>query len=345
MVSRIVSHLADDFAHTTLGEIDQTRSYQKEVLKGPNDGAGLFAIKNLYRLNDPILISSADGIGFKLMTALKCDKYEGIGTDLVALGINSIMSKGARPLYFLDRFVTGNLKAAPFLKIKNSIVAACDEAHCALIGGETAEHPELYKEKHFDISGFSVGVADRSQMLGAHKVEEHDIIVALSSSGLHTSGFLVAEKIMFDKLGHKPNDVLWQNEQGIQTVADELLRPSKIYHKAIKSLLDHEIHISAITPTVDGIAESIKRIVPINLTARVELGHYEMPRIFSYLIEKGGLLPDTMLKNFNMGLGLILILPKNQWEDAKALLRSADETFSQVGIITKDEGQRCLVKI
>lgn len=347
MVSRIVSHLDADteFAHSTLGEIDKTRARYKEVVKGPNDGAGLFAIKNLYEQTDPILVSSADGVGFKLMTAILCDKYEGLGKDLVATCINNIISKGAEPLYFLDRLATANLRSVPLLRIKNSVVAACDEAYCALIGGETAENPALFQQKHFDLAGFCVGVIDRANLLGAHRVYENDAVIALPASGLHTAGFSLVHKVMFEKLKHRPNDVLWQNEHGIRTVAEELLTPTKIYSKAVSHLIKAGI-VHAITPIMgDGIEHSIKRLVPINLTADIRLSDYEMPRIFNYLKEKGELSDTLMLNHLNMGIGLVLVVANEQKDQAIAKLREVGEKAFLVGIITKDKGQRCQVKI
>lgn len=346
MVSRIVSHLdADaDFAHSALSEIDKTRARHKDVVLGPNDGAGLFAIKNLYEVTDPILVSSADGIGYKLMTAIMCEKYEGLGQDLVATCINNIISKGASPLYFLDRLATANLRSVPLLRIKNAVVAACDEAYCALIGGETAENPALFQQKHFDLAGFCVGVADRTKLLGAHRVEENDVILGIASSGLHTAGYSLVHKVMFDMLGHKPNDVLWQNEQGIRTVADELLEPTKLYKKAIDAL-SKNINISAVSPIMnDGISQSIRRIMPINLTADIELGHYEMPRIFSYLKEMGQLGFDCMQSNFNLGIGLAVIVPKTECCPALSILEDLGEKAFLIGTITADKGTRCLVK-
>jgi phosphoribosylformylglycinamidine cyclo-ligase len=335
-----------DFASSCLNEIDKTRTRVKEVILSPNDFAGLFSIKALcQRFDDPVLVSGTDGIGTKLLVAIAYDKFDGLGQDLVAMCANDIATKGAEPLFFLDYFATANLRAVPFVKIVNSIVAACDEIDCALIGGETAEMPSLYAQKHFDLAGFVVGVVERSQLLGAHLVGEGDAILGIPSSGLHSNGFSLVRKIMFDKLQHKADDVLWHTEQGVSTVVDELLCPTKLYPKIVHHLIEKGIRLHAIAHiTGGGLTENIPRILPPHLMAELDLGKVEIPRIFGYLMDNGPISWKEMMKTFNMGLGLVIVLPFAQKEQALSSLEAIDEKAYHVGQIKRLEGgERCRV--
>lgn len=337
-----------DFASLCLHEIDKTRSRMTEIIKSPNDFAGLFSMKELCkRFDDPVLVSGTDGVGTKLLVAIECERYEGIGQDLVAMCVNDIATKGAEPLFFLDYFATANLRSVPFIKIVNSIVAACDRVNCALLGGETAEMPSLYAHKHFDLAGFAVGVVDRCKILGAHLVKENDIILGISSDGLHSNGYSLVRKIMFETLKHKPHDVLWQTERGVRTVADELLAPTKLYSNAINRLMRSGVRLSAVAHiTGGGLLENIPRVLPLDLMASIDLSGQEIPRIFSYLMEHGPVPKMEMLRVFNMGIGLIIILPNDQKELALSLLTEDGENVFEIGVIkTNEGGNRCQVKI
>ena len=337
-----------DFAATCLLEIDKTHCRKNEVINNPNDFAGLFSIKELcQRFDDPVLVSGTDGVGTKLLAAIICEKYDGLGQDLVAMCVNDIVTKGAEPLFFLDYFATSKLRSVPFVKIVNSIVKACEEINCALIGGETAEVPALYATQHFDLAGFAVGVVDRSQLLGAHRVSEGDALLGLYSSGLHANGFSLVRKIIFDKLQHRPNDVLWQTEQGIITVADELLRPTRIYVHQIKMLLQNGINIKALAHiTGGGLLENVPRILPQDLMADIDLSCLSIPPIFSYLMERGPIGQEEMLRTFNMGLGMIVSVDPRDLTRASAILKENGEMASEIGVIKKHKGdERCRVRM
>jgi len=335
-----------DFAATCLTEIDKTRARDSDVIKSMNDFAGMFSLKELCRrFDDPVLVSGTDGVGTKLLVAMACEKYDGLGQDLVAMCANDIATKGAEPLFFLDYFAASNLKAVPFVRIVNSIVAACDEIDCALIGGETAEMPGLYAHKHFDLAGFAVGVAERSQLLGMHRVHEGDALIGLSSSGLHSNGYSLVRKIIFDKLGHRPNDVLWQTERQVMTVADELLMPTKLYVNPIKRLLQ-EVPLNAIAHiTGGGITENVPRIISLDLAASIDLSAITMPRIFTYLMENGPLSQEEAVRTFNMGVGLVIALPAEFKDRSLDILKECGETAFEIGKVIKCEGgPRCQVK-
>lgn len=335
-----------DFADACLKEMDKTRVRSKEVIKSPHDFAGMFSIKDLCkRFDDPVLVASTDGIGTKLLAAITCQRFDCLGQDLVAMCANDVITKGAEPLFFLDYFATANLKSVPFVKVMNSIVTACDEIDCALIGGETAEMPSMYAHKHFDLAGFIVGAVDRKNMLGIHRVKQGDVIIGITSSGLHANGYSLVRAIMFDKLGHKSNDVLWETERSVCTVADELLIATKLYVNCVKAMLADGIGIHAIAHiTGGGLVENVPRVVPAELKARITLPEGKLPRIFSYLMERGPVNFDEMVRTFNMGIGLVVILPQSEAKQALHNLKQMRETAYVIGEITEsDGGPRCQV--
>lgn len=335
-----------DYASHCLDEVDKTRSRIKEVIKSHNDFAGMFSLKAMgERFNDPVLVSGTDGVGTKLLVAIDCEHYDGLGQDLVAMCVNDIATKGAEPLFFLDYFATSELRSVPFTRIINSIVRACDEINCALIGGETAEMPKLYAHKHFDLAGFAVGIVDRPAMLGAHKVNEGDTLIGIKSSGLHANGFSLVRKIMFEKLSKKPHDVLWQNERGVSTVADELLRPTRIYANLINALMKNNVNLHAIAHiTGGGIVENLPRILPAHLMAQVDISDMPTPKIFSYLMEHGPVSRQEMLRTFNMGIGLIMAVHENGDDVVAALKEQGEEAFV-IGEVTEHQGgERCRIK-
>lgn len=335
-----------DYASNCLKETDKTRSRTTEVIKSPNDFAGLFSLKELLtRYSDPVLVSGTDGIGTKLLVAIACETYDGLGQDLVAMCVNDIATKGAEPLFFLDYFATSHLRAVPFAKVINSIVLACDEIDCALIGGETAEMPQMYAHKHFDLAGFAVGVVDRPKMLSQQKVKEGDLMIGISSSGLHSNGYSLVRKIMFDKLNCKPNDVLWQTELGVSTVADVLLTPTKLYANLIKKLMKSDLKLYAAAHiTGGGLIENIPRVIPIDLAAHLDLSDIKTPRIFRFLMENGPISYQEMVRTFNMGIGLVLIVDKDQ-KDALNIIKECGEEAVVIGQVSKHQGDmRCLIK-
>jgi len=334
-----------DYAAHCLTLLDQTRSRRREVIKSNNDFAGLFSLHAINeKYADPILVSGTDGVGTKLLVAIECDSYDGLGQDLVAMCVNDIACKGAEPLFFLDYFASSNLKHVPFTKVVNGIVQACDEINCALIGGETAEMPKLYAPKHFDLAGFAVGVVDRAHLLGAHRVQEGDKLIGIKSSGLHANGFSLVRKIIFEDLKLKPNDVLWQTEAGVITVADELLKPTRLYANLVKNLMSAGLNISAIAHiTGGGIVENIPRVIPDHLAARIDLTGIACPRIFQFLMDKGSVSPSEMMRTFNMGIGLIIAV-SCQEQHALLKLRDCGEEAEIIGeVIGFQGGNKCQV--
>lgn len=334
-------------AETCLSELSDSLGQKNEVIKSPNDFAGLFALKNLLaNYKDPVLVSSTDGVGTKLLTAIECENFDGLGQDLVAMCANDLLCKGAKPLFFLDYFATGHLKDAPFNMVLNGIIRALNEIDCALVGGETAEMPGLYQKAHFDLAGFIVGIAEREKLLGAHLVKENDAVIGLKSSGLHANGFSLVRKIVFEKLKLKPYSWLWQ-ESG-STVAQELCRPTLLYHHAIETLKNAQVDLKALAHiTGGGLLGNIPRILPQNLMAKLELSPLEILPIFKFLAERGPVRAEEMLKTFNMGIGMVLVI--NNLDKNKSLdIINNSTTFSaiELGSITKKYGDSsCSIKM
>lgn len=336
------------FADHAIKNLPQSRSHVEHVITSPNDFAGLFSLKEIAKnCEDPVLVASTDGVGTKVLAAILCEKYDGLGQDLVAMCANDILTKGADPLFFLDYFAAGNLKGVPFSKLVSGMIMACDEINCALIGGETAEMPTMYENKHFDLAGFIVGLADRKNLLGAHRVTEGDSIIGIASSGLHSNGFSLVRAIMFDKLKHKANDVLWQNEKGVVTVADELLRPTTLYQQTISALRSAGVEVHALAHiTGGGIKGNVSRVIPAHLTAHLDMRHVSIPPIFSYLKSKGPVETDEMLRTFNMGIGMVAIIKSNHKDLAIKTIKECNEIAYELGSIAiNQENDRCLIKV
>lgn len=335
-----------DYADQSIREIPKSRSRAKQVIASPHDFAGLFSMKELVKnYDDPVLVASTDGVGTKVLAAIACESYDGLGQDLVAMCANDILTKGAEPLFFLDYFATANLRSVPFSRLLTGMTQACEEINCALIGGETAEMPALYAHKHFDLAGFIVGVAERSKMLGRHHVKEGDAVIGIASSGLHSNGFSLVRKIMFEKLKHRGNDVLWQSEKSVSTVADELLRPTILYQNCINALKNAGVKLNALAHiTGGGLIGNVPRILPAHLKAYLDIRHIKIPSIFSYLAKNGPVEALEMLKTFNMGIGMVAIVEQGQQTLALETIRQCQQTGYEIGSIQPlDEGARCQV--
>jgi phosphoribosylformylglycinamidine cyclo-ligase len=337
-----------DYADRSIKCLIPSRSRSKHVIASPHDFAGLFSIKELVKhYDDPVLVASTDGVGTKVLAAIACESYDGLGQDLVAMCANDILTKGALPLFFLDYFATANLKSVPFSRLVNSMTEACEEIDCALIGGETAEMPALYAHKHFDLAGFIVGVAERSKMLGRHLVKEGDAVIGIASSGLHANGFSLVRKIMFENLKHRANDVLWQSEKSVSTVADELLRPTILYQHCITALRNAGVKLNALAHiTGGGLLGNVPRILPAHLTAELDISHIKIPNIFSYLAKNGPVDEQEMLRTFNMGIGMVAVVDAGLQSLALDIIKANHQIGYEIGIIKVNEGsQRCQVKM
>jgi len=285
---------------------------------------------------DPLLVSSTDGVGTKLLLAIDHDFYDNIGIDLVAMCVNDLIVQGAEPLYFLDYFATGVLSNQVATKIIKSISEGCIQSNCALIGGETAEMPGLYEKKHFDLAGFSVGIVERDSLLPSNKITEGDIIIGFPSNGLHSNGYSLVRNIINQK-NIKTSLPMPNNSK--KTISEVLLDPTKIYVKLILDLLNNTSGVKAISHiTGGGITENLPRVFPdTSVTAQINLSSWDRPEIFTWLKNLGNIDEDEILKTLNCGIGLTLIVDPNELENISNYLNKINEDYFIIGEIINNK--------
>lgn len=278
------------------------RTNRKELISGVGGFNGLFSIPAGYK--EPVLVASTDGVGTKLKLAFALNKHESIGIDLVAMCVNDLICSGAEPLFFLDYFATGKLSPEQARDVVKGISDGCLQSNCTLLGGETAELPGFYDNGEYDLAGFSVGVVERSKIIDGSKIKPGDILIGIESSGLHSNGYSLAQKICFELASW---DLNYKHPELTKPIAEELLAPTIIYTKLIRELISkYEIKgISNITG--GGFTENIPRVFPENIGCEIDLSSYPRPRIFKILQEVGGIEKFEMLKTFNNGIGMVLI--------------------------------------
>jgi phosphoribosylformylglycinamidine cyclo-ligase len=266
-------------------------------------------------LRDPILVSSADGVGTKIKVAIDSGRHHTIGRDLVNHCVNDILVQGARPLFFLDYVAFGRLDPAVVEPVVAGVAAGCRENGCALVGGETAEMPGLYTPPDYDLAGFIVGYVEADRVLGSHRVRPDDVLIALPSAGLHTNGYSLARKIVAERLKLRMSDA-FPGDGG--TVADVLLAEHKSYLRAVEPVLDRVRAMAHITG--GGLPENLDRALPDTLDAVVELASWKVPGVFRALMEAGDVEPAEMYRTFNMGVGMVIICAPS---DVEAVLSAA----------------------
>lgn len=308
------------------------RSVQTEnVIGGIGQFSGFFKMPANY--TEPVLVSSTDGVGTKLKIAFMMDKHDTIGIDCVAMCVNDIAVHGATPLFFLDYIATGKIALNTVEDIVRGVVNGCQKAQCALLGGETAEMPGFYKRGEYDIAGFAVGIVEKQNLVTGSTIEEGDVIIGVSSSGLHSNGFsLVRNIIEYSGLGLDS----YMEELG-KTLGEELITPTKIYVQCIKNALKHEVHGMAHI-TGGGLLENLPRILPPGLACAIDKKSWETPKIFSLLQKLGRVEDREMLRTFNMGIGLVLIVPVESAEKVLEEIEGIGEMAWIIGQVQKGEG-------
>jgi phosphoribosylformylglycinamidine cyclo-ligase len=291
---------------------------------------GLFDLKAA-GFNDPILVAANDGVGTKLKIAIEAGKHDTVGVDLVAMCVNDLVVQGAEPLLFLDYFATGKLDPDQGASIVAGIAEGCRQAGCALIGGETAEMPGMYSNGDYDLAGFAVGAAERGTLLPSNDIVEGDVILGLSSSGVHSNGFSLVRKIV-EKSGLRWTDPApFASEQSL---AEALLEPTRIYVKSILSAIRDTHGVKALAHiTGGGFTENIPRVLPKDFAAEIDLDAIEAPSVFSWLAEQGGVGQEEMLRTFNCGIGMVIVVASGQAAQVAAVLQKAGEHVTPVGRI------------
>lgn len=290
--------------------------------------AGLFSI-NKKRYREPVLVSGTDGVGTKLKIAFEMDKHDTIGIDLVAMCVNDVAVTGAEPLFFLDYLATGRLLPKKSTEVIKGIAEGCRQAGCALIGGETAEMPGFYKDGEYDLAGFAVGIVEKDEIIDGRGIRPGDLIVGFSSSGLHSNGYSLARKVLFDIAGFKIRDKV----KGLKrSIGEEVLIPTRIYVRSILSLRSKSKIKGIAHITGGGFNANIPRILPDGCRAMVRCDSWKVPFIFDLIREKGEIDPNEMYTDFNMGIGLVLIIAK---EGGSAFVKQAGELGERAQIIGK----------
>jgi len=315
-------------------------TFRPEVMTDLGGFGGLFRFQ-ANRYQDPVLVSGTDGVGTKLKIAFLMDKHDTVGIDLVAMCVNDIAVSGAEPLFFLDYFATGKLSLKTAEAVVRGISDGCRQAGCALIGGETAEMPSFYAEGEYDLAGFAVGAVEKKKIISGAAVRPGDQLIGLASSGLHSNGYSLARKIFFDHLGLK----VQSRVKGLKrTLGEELLVPTRIYVKTVLSLIrDFPIHgIAHITG--GGFTDNIPRVVPQGCKAVIHKGSWPILPIFQVL-QKGGRVSETeMLRTFNNGIGLVLIVPSSKASPICDRLKKLKEKPYRIGEIAEARrGERPIV--
>lgn len=300
------------------------RTKRSEVIGGLGGFGALCALPGKYK--EPVLVSGTDGVGTKLRLAIDLKKHDTIGIDLVAMCVNDLVVQGAEPLFFLDYYATGKLDVDVASDVVKGIAEGCVQSGCALVGGETAEMPGMYHEGDYDLAGFCVGVVEKSEILDGSKVRTGDVLIALGSSGPHSNGYSLVRKVIevagvdpaTERLAGKP-------------LADQVLAPTKIYVKPVLELIEKaEVHAIAHL-TGGGFWENIPRVLPKNVKVVIDESSWEWQPVFKWLQQQGNITRHEMYRTFNCGVGMVIVLPQAEVENALGVLRAAGENAWLIG--------------
>ena len=299
------------------------------VLAGLGGFGAMFEIP-IDRYKNPVLISGTDGVGTKLMVAEMLNKHDTIGIDLVAMCVNDLIVQGAEPLFFLDYYATGSLNEEVATSVISGIGEGCIQSGCALIGGETAEMPGMYKDEEYDLAGFCVGIVEKNKIIDGSKVSAGDQLIALGSSGPHSNGYSLIRKVL-------------EKSKPSSSQLNSLIEPTKIYVKSILSLIQY-LPVHAISHiTGGGLLENIPRVLPKHLAANLDQNSWELPQIFKWLQSEGNIDTMEMYRVLNCGVGMVVIVPKALSGEAIKILKSCGENAWLIGEVIDSEGEQVLI--
>lgn len=309
------------------------RTKRAEVLGGIGSFAGLFDLTS-FRYKEPVLVSGTDGVGTKLMIASALNKHDTIGIDLVAMCVNDIVAQGAEPLFFLDYIGCGKTDPAMIEEIVSGVSEGCVQSGAALIGGETAEMPGMYDEDEYDLAGFAVGIVEKSEIITGESISEGDVLIGLPSSGIHSNGYSLVRKIVSEQ-NLSYTEKYFDDSK---TLGELLLTPTKIYAKQIKALRDI-VQVKGIAHiTGGGFYENFPRMLPQGLGVKLEKNSWDVPAIFTFLQEQGKIKEEEMYGVFNMGIGMSVVVSKQDANKALEVLKNAGEHARQIGVVIAEEG-------
>ncbi len=315
-------------------------TFRPEVLTDIGGFGGLFRLQ-AHRYAEPVLVSGTDGVGTKLKIAFLTDRHDTVGIDLVAMCVNDIVVSGAEPLFFLDYFATGKLAVPKAEAVLKGIAEGCRQAGCALIGGETAEMPSFYAEGEYDLAGFAVGVVDRPKIIDGRSIVPGDVLIGLASTGLHSNGYSLARRVLLDQAQLSMTSRLPELDRPLGEV---LLTPTRIYAKQVLTLIQ-DCPIKGIAHiTGGGITENLPRVFPAGIGAQVQRSAWSVPPIFQAIARLGQVERAEMYRVFNMGIGMILVVPASDALTVIARARALSDQAYQIGTIVASTGDGPLVE-
>jgi len=308
------------------------RTVRPGVMSGLGGFGALFDLKGA-GFEDPVLVAATDGVGTKLRIAIDTGNVDGVGIDLVAMCVNDLICQGAEPLFFLDYFATGRLDLDTATRIIEGIAKGCELSGCALIGGETAEMPGMYPDGDFDLAGFSVGAMERGNTL-PRNVAAGDVLLGLASDGVHSNGYSLV-RVIVEHSGMTFEDPCpWDGG----TLGEVLLTPTRLYVKQVLAAVKADMVNALAHITGGGLTENLPRVLPEGLGARIDLGVWELPPVFRWLTAHGGMDEAELLKTFNAGIGMVVVVPEDQAKAATELLRAQGETVYTLGTVIEGAG-------
>jgi phosphoribosylformylglycinamidine cyclo-ligase len=307
------------------------RTMRPEVLGGIGGFGALVEISKKYR--EPVLVSGTDGVGTKLKLAFELNRHDTVGIDLVGMSVNDILVQGAEPLFFLDYFACGKLDVEAATEVIKGIASGCEQAGCALIGGETAEMPGMYPAGEYDLAGFAVGVVEKARIITGRDIKPGDAVIGLASNGAHSNGYSLVRKILSL---HKAD--LNAKFDGERTLADCIMAPTRIYVKPLLALMQSLTVKGMAHITGGGLLENVPRVLPENVVAQLDGKAWHTPKLFDWLREMGNVAPQEMYRTFNCGIGMVVIVDQGDAQAALAQLNAAGETATVIGTIRTRNG-------
>jgi phosphoribosylformylglycinamidine cyclo-ligase len=308
------------------------RTMRPEVLSGIGGFGGLVEISKKYQ--EPVLVSGTDGVGTKLKLAFELNIHDTVGIDLVGMSVNDILVQGAEPLFFLDYFACGKLNVAAATEVIKGIANGCEQAGCALIGGETAEMPGMYPVGEYDLAGFAVGVVEKARIITGADIKPGDVVLGMASNGAHSNGYSLVRKII-----ERSNPDLSAKFDGERTLSDVIMAPTRIYVKPLLALMQSMTIKGMAHITGGGITENVPRVLPAGVVADIDSKSWELPKLFKWLQKEGNVAEQEMYRTFNCGIGMVVIVAACDANKAISQLQAAGETAISIGVIRARNGE------
>ena len=307
------------------------RTMRPEVLSGIGGFGGLVEISKKYK--EPVLVSGTDGVGTKLKLAFELNIHDTVGIDLVGMSVNDILVQGAEPLFFLDYFACGKLNVPAATEVIKGIANGCEQAGCALIGGETAEMPGMYPVGEYDLAGFAVGVVEKANIITGADIKPGDVVLGMASNGAHSNGYSLVRKII-----ERSNPDMSAKFDGERILRDVIMAPTRIYVKPLLALMQTLTIKGMAHITGGGITENVPRVLPENVVADIDSKSWELPKLFKWLQEQGNVAEQEMYRTFNCGIGMVVIVAASDADRAISQLQEAGETVTKIGVIRARNG-------